>query len=244
MSIYTSSLALKGALERIETPPEAYDEKGTSALKKYEHHVSTWACTKLKEIFHDGEWAMTPEQKDRHSGKKPDLVVEKATQKAGGSVDLKIHLGMELKKRGERMEDALAQLCEAITETIDEKGNEDSSAFEVYAVVQCGLKIAFFEYHSDAGNLDDQYIPNFEGCVSLTQNYKIKGHDANAIDDKFKPNDLERLFFNSNKLKTNNSIRKAARDYPTPCVFDLIKHEKEVDAVFQYMKSHVPRSSW
>ena len=187
---------------------------------------------------------MTPEQKDSHTGKKPDLVVEKATEKAGGSVDLEIHLGMELKKGGERMEDALEQLSEAIIETVDEKGNADESAFEVYAVVQCGLKIAFFEYHSDQGNLDEQRIPHFRGCVSLTQDYKIKGQDAYGIEDKFRPNDLERLFFNADKLRKETPTRKDAKDYSTPCVFDLIKHEKEVHAVFQYMESHVPRSSW
>ena len=171
-------------------------------------------------------------------------MVEKATGKAGVSVDLEIHLGMELKKGGERMEDALDQLTKAIIETTDEKGNADESAFEVYAVVQCGLKIAFFEYHSDEGILDEQGIPHFRGCVSLTQDYKIKGQDAIAIENKFIPNDLERLFFNADKLKNETPIRRDAKDYPTPCVFDLIKHEKEVHAVFQYMESHVPRSSW
>lgn len=243
MSTYTSSLALKAALGRIETPSDQYFEESTIAFKNYEHHVGTWACTKLKEIFHGGRWAITPEQRDDNSGNKPDLVVEKAIQsRAGGPVVLRLHLGMELKKVNERVEEPLDQLRRAITQTVDDKGSTSDSDFEVYAVVQCGLKIAFFELHSDESNLDDEGIPHFRGCVSLTQAYRIGGHVAYAATSI--PNDLERLYFDSKRLECDTLTRKKANAYTTPCIYDLRKHETDINELFQYIERNPPRSSW
>lgn len=77
MTAYTPSLALQAALARILNPPSVFNQENEQVERKYEHHVATWACTKLKEVFSKEKWAITPEQKDQYSGKKPDLVVEK-----------------------------------------------------------------------------------------------------------------------------------------------------------------------
>lgn len=74
---------------------------------------------------------------------------------------------MGLKKENQRMEDALTQLCESLEETIDTKGNTFNSEFEVFAVVQAGLEIEFFEFHTDQSNLDEENIP-----FKLPQNAK------------------------------------------------------------------------
>lgn len=91
-------------------------------------------------------------------------MVEEAIQ---GST-FKLHLAMELKKVGERIEDALAQLCDALLETVDMKGNANDNQFEIFAVVQAGLDIGFFEYHSDESNLDEENIPHFRGSPKIT----------------------------------------------------------------------------
>jgi hypothetical protein len=95
MNTYTPNLALRNAIERINNPPVVYNKNNEPVSTKYEYHTATWACTKLKEIFHKEKWAITPEQKDRLSRKNPDLAVEEAVQ--GSS--FKLHLAMELKKR-------------------------------------------------------------------------------------------------------------------------------------------------
>ena len=193
MATYTPSLALQGAFERMINPPMIFNKKNEPVTTKYEHHIATWACTKLKEVFSSEIWAITPEQKDQYTKKKPDLVVEKAIP--GRPVTMKLHLCMELKKEGgNRMEDALAQLCESIEETIDEKGNTFKNQFEVFLVVQQGFFIGFFEFHMDQSNLDEEDIPHFRGCVSLTQDYK----GVSPVMAQ-KPNDMEKLYFNYDK---------------------------------------------
>ena len=207
MAIYTPSLALRGALERLINPPPTFQVEKEPVYRPYEHHVGTWACTKLKEEFSADFWAITPEQRDPHTKKKPDLIVEKAilvpaAQNRPERVRTKIHLCMELKKTGgDRMEKALVQLCDAIAETIDTKGNtpSDEDQFEVFAVVQCGLNIAFFEYHQDQSNLDEDEIPHFRGCVSLTQGNNLDGEYQCPM--KQLPQGMKPLYHNYERLR-------------------------------------------
>jgi hypothetical protein len=248
MATYTPSLALQGAVERIKNPPVVLNKKNEHVQTKYEHHVGTWACTKLKEIFFDQNWAITPEQMDPNTKKKPDFVVEKAIQPnslqsiPGPTITMKLHLAMELKKEGQRIEDALVQLCESLEETIDTKGNIHNSEFEIFAVVQSGLDIGFFEFHMDESNLDEEGIPHFRGCVSLTEDYLINGVLQVPIPNK--PNDLKNLFLNYDKLRKETPVRSDAKKYTTPCIFNLEKHQQLVHDIFQHMANHEPRSSW
>jgi len=131
------------------------------------------ACTELKEVFSDEKWAITPEQIDTNTAKRPYLVVEEAIYEHGHYVAMKLYLVMELKKVGARLEDALVQVCDTIAETVDTKGNTFPDEFEVFVVVQSGLKITFFEYHNYQNNLDEE-IRNFRGCVSLFPSHKAK----------------------------------------------------------------------
>lgn len=248
MTTSSPSLALQGALERIKNPPAVFNKKNEPVHTKYEHHVGTWACTKLKEVFSHGDWAITSEQTDPNTKKKPDFTVEKAIQAAplqsihGPTVILKLHLAMELKKEGQRIEDALVQLCESLEETIDTKGNTHDGEFQVFAVVQSGLDIGFFEFHMDQTILDEENIPHFRGCVSLTEDYII--NRVSLVPMPHKPNDLQNLFFNHHNLKKNTPIRSDAKKYTTPCIFNLEKHQQEVHYLFQYMEKNEPRSSW
>lgn len=237
MNTYTPSIALQNAIDRINNPPFVFKDNQL-VQTKYEHHTSTWACTKLKEIFHKEKWAITPEQRDRFSRKKPDLVVEEAVQ---GS-KFRLHLAMELKKQGERMEDALAQLCASLVETLDEKGNIEDDQFEIYVVVQAGTDIGFFEYHSDLSNLDEEGIPHFRGCVSVTQDYEIGGTLTSILVNK--PADLKNLYYNQENLKASNAIRVDAKNYVVPCIFNLEEHQEEIHFIFQYMENNKARSSW
>lgn len=256
MTVYTPSLALQAALDRINHPPQVYNKKNEAVNTSFEHHVGTWANTKLKEVFKQEHWTITPEQIDRHSGKKPDLTVEKAihlpTSSASSQNTFKLtpYLLMELKKVNQRKEEALNQLSNAIVETIDCKGNEfGGDLFEVYAVVQSGVEIGFFEFHSDQSNLDEEDIPHYRGCVSLTQDYFIQGQLHMVMPHK--PTDLRNLYTDFERLRTEDltdqdkkEVRKDAELYTTPCFFDLNKHQKEINFLFQYMLYNPPRSSW
>jgi hypothetical protein len=237
--VYTPSLALQAATDRIKNPPHVFNKKNELVYQKYEHHVSTWACTKLHEVFpQSGDWAITPEQKDRYSRKKPDFIVEKAgIDESDGSATLTTYLCMELKKQGgDRFEEALNQLGSSILETID-----GQQTFEVYAVVQVGLKIGFFEFHSDQDNLDEEGIPHFLGFVSLTQHYWIGNEEQIIMEDP--PDGVQNLYFNYENLILDTEIRRKAKEYPIPCVFDIESHKDHVHELFCHMVNNLPRSS-
>jgi len=202
----------------------------------------------LKEVFTDGKWAITPEQRDTSTDKKPDFVVEEAIRNEDGrTVQLWPHLCMELKKvGGDRMEAALNQLCKAIEKTVYYKGNTSGGAFEVFAVVQVGLDIGFFEYHFDQPSLDGEGIPHIDGCVSLTEDYLLGEEMTKPVANK--PNDLNMLYFNTGRLKGTNpddqKIRDKAKEYTTPCIYNLERHQQEIHDIFLYMANNKPRSSW
>lgn len=251
MSTYTPSLALQGPLQRTKNPPKIYNKKGEAVHTEYEHHVATWACTKLKEVFSHGDWAVTPEQTDPHTRNKPDFVVEKAIRAAaplhsisGVTVNMKLHLAIELKKQdGDRLEEALDQLRESLEETVDQQGYDSDNEFAIFAVVQRGLDIGFFEFHMDQTNLDEEKIPHFRGFISLTQDYTIKG-TAQPVVMPGKPKDLQKLYFNHDNLRKQTPTRKDADNYTTACIFNLEKHQKEEHDLFQYMENNKPRASW
>lgn len=238
MNTYTPSIALQNATHRINNPPVVFNKNNEPVHTKFEHHTGTWACTKLKEIFYEDKWAITPEQKDQFTRKKPDLVVEEALE----GHTMKLHMAMELKKVGQRIEEALVQLGESLLETLDQKGNTYENQFEIFAVVQAGTDIGFFEYHADLSNLEENDIPNFRGFVSLTQDYPIDGTMTSVPFDK--PSDLENLFYNFKHLRLDTEIRKDARNYEIPCIFNIEKHQQEVHFLFQYMEKNTARSSW
>lgn len=116
---------------------------------------------------------------------------------------------------------------------------EDS--IEAYVVVQRVTKIGLFEYHNDRDNLDQVEIPHLQKCVSLTQYYRIGEIDQVVLDDV--PKDLDRLLYNSAKLKNTTYIRKEAEDYTTPCVFDLDNDEKDIPFLYHHMANNPPISS-
>ena len=203
----------------------------------------------IKETFFASHWAITPEQRDSSTNKKPDLMIERAIRGAPGQcIQMKPYLAMEFKKvRGGRIENALEQLKKAVSNTISSEGDKSADdpkpdVYEVYLVVQSGFHIGFFEYHADESNLDEEDIAHFKGCVSLTQEYKIGGRMTCPITNT--PGDLKKLLFNTDGLRKGTDLRSEAKEYPTPCIYDIRLHHNEICQIFSYMANNDPRSSW
>lgn len=141
---------------------------------------------------------------------------------------------------GDRFEEALAQTVDDLSETMEH-------LIECYVIVQRGVKIAFFEYHNDQSNLDEEDIPHFRGCVSLTQNYNINQRPAVVFQNM--PNNLELLFHNTQSLRTGTTnpttqdLRLDASNYRVPCVFDITTHHEELNFIFHHILNNPPRSS-
>jgi len=132
------------------------------------------------------------------------------------------------------LEDAVEQTTAAIYETVDKKGNQTEN-FEVFLVVQRGMDIAFFEYHTDTTNLTEQGIYHFKGCVSLTTEY-------NNFQIITLPDDLILLYNKAERLQKSSTTREEAAQYPVPCVFHLRRHAQQIDYIFRYMAENEPRS--
>lgn len=151
---YSYSRPVQAALHRIKNPPTGIS---------YEHHVSTWAGTMLKKVFHSDDYTLSSEVIDPYQNSKPDFLIEKVTNQD----KLVRHLYVELKKvGGDLFEKALDQATKDIRATIEQ---ESETVKECFVVIQRGLDIGFFEYHARQEDLKEKGISNFRGCVSLTQ---------------------------------------------------------------------------
>lgn len=258
---YSSSRPVQAALHRIKNPPTGI---------RYEHHVSTWAGTMLKKVFHSDDYTMSSEVIDPHEKSKPDFLIEKLT----GQDKLVRHLYVELKKvGGDHFEKALDQATKHIRETIEE---ESDTVKECFVVVQRGLDIGFFEYHARQEDLEG--IPNFRGCVSLTQVYRTE-EDMPYTDDDIMSNQdtqnydpmgkidqslrryvkfddeyrriivsttlegLKQLSFGNYSGNDTDllRIRGDARLYTVPCVLNIEQHQALIDYLFHYMSFQTPR---
>lgn len=230
---YSAMVSLRFAKERIKNPP--FVHTGTKGLvpKPYEHHVGSWAFTMVSSVFNGPQWIITGEKIDETSKKRPDIVVEEMNPQG---TDACPYLFMELKANNakDRFEDAVAQVVSEIANTMESK-------MEAYVVVQHGTKIAFFEYHNDVSNLDEEDIPHFKGCVSLTQSYLIGEEYSSVINNL--PDDLDKLYHNYRRLKNKTEIRTEAALYDIPCVFDIDKHEYWINFLFHPMVNNEQRSS-
>jgi hypothetical protein len=238
-SNYCALPSLRFAKERIKNPPQILNSKGDIVNTPFEHHVGSWALTMVSSVFRGSKWIITPEMIDQNTRKRPDIVVEKLDPEG---IDSRLHLLIELKSsNGDRFEDALAQVVAEKEETLEIQT-------EVYIVVLRGTKIGFFEYHNDVSNLDEEDISHFKGCISLTQGYSSRAKSDSPLVRqepvlKNLPKDLDLLFHNHTHLKNYTDDRDDAISYKIPCVFDLDKHEKEIDYLFNHMANHEPRSS-
>ena len=58
---FCSTPALQAAKNRLENDT------------RYEHHVGSWACTMLKNVFAGNDWVITPEKRDQ---KKKDRTLQ------------------------------------------------------------------------------------------------------------------------------------------------------------------------
>ena len=226
------------AIQHIQHPGEVvvYDKKNKTnrvANISYEHQVGSFASTVIKHVFSDQHWIITPEKRDKDSGKKPDFTI----QRLEGD-NLFFHCYYEVKKTGgKRLEEAMEQTVESIVQTIDTQGSLGS--FETFVIVQRGLDIAFFEYHNDRDNLDEDGIPHVRGCVSLTYGYQLKGKMETILD----PGPGVKQLSEIGRPRNQSTIRQEAKRYAIPCVFNLLEHQKEINQLFWYIANHLPRSS-
>lgn len=207
--------------------------------KTYEHRVGSWCCTMLSKVFSSEEWIITPEKSDEFSNKRPDFTLEKLKDN-----NLHLHAVVELKKlEGDRFEKILQQASHAITERIVE--HEERT--EIFVIAQRGWSIGFFEFLPYQTLLEERGIENFMGMVSLTQKDKdllFKNQEQSQELKNFwktLPDNLLYLFHDDSGRSKDSELIIQADLYPTPCIFDIRQHKKEIDFLFNYIATRDPR---
>jgi len=214
---------LDAAIKRIQYPPEDKD---------YEHYVASWAFTSIASHFNlsQGGWCITPEQSDEETKKRPDIVVEKLDNGR-----LRPHLCVELKKRNSRatFSKALDQLDDSINHRLVRTQRDfDDDVLEVFAMVQIGLEVAFFEYYIVESDLDDCGIPHLSGFVPLTYNYILNDMESNQLDS---------IPANLKTLTCSYKDKDHITEMEIPCIYDITKHQDEVSDVFSTISGFIPR---
>lgn len=238
---------LKLARERIEQPSLSR----TNQPIPYEHHVGTWAMTMVIRHFQD-LYLVTPEKHDSNTNKKPDITIEIYDPEEPDYS--RVHAVYELKKKeGDVFEKILDQLKTAIYESADIDQN-----FEIFALAQRGMEIGFFEYFS-YGNLldgddidDDDVIENFRCFVPITlKNNRLVCQSPEDEESREKVDNLLENMSTEKKgkmkhlvdrtVRGGNIFTKEAQKVKTQCVFNLNRHEEEIDFLFNHLATTLPR---
>lgn len=234
----TSSLALQGVFEKLINHNDSEYNSFVHPDWYFEYLSCSWVCTKLKELFSERDWIISP-QRRAHGRGMPDFYVEKAIRKhAGHPVEMKPRLAIMVRKGGEGRQDLLDHLYQGFTANtpIYEKSKEEVEV-KLYLVVLCGYKIGFFEFHSDTERLKKEKIRHFRNCISLTQGYSHGTKEELPVIETY---NLENIYERSFKFYYRDM--EFPECYLTSCIFDMRKHQKEIDILFEHMAKNEPRS--
>lgn len=201
---------------------------------------------------------MTPEQKDKNSGKIPDLVLEKVERNRDNPAcfDTFLKLVGEFKKSGgAKIMEILGQIASSVTETLTIQGDSEDK-FETWSFAMSGKYIGIFEYHSDADNLSEENVVHVEGYVSITHPYALEDHDTHVkhiFPAPYRvPNDLlcfKDLITSANWKVTGGdyaSFRQASMHYPVPCIFNIRnpEHYNCLCYIMEYVRDNNVRPSF
>ena len=240
----SSSPKMQHLLELIKQGDEAKDIKhNKDETKYYEHRVASWGVTMANKVFSGDQWIFTPEKLNtritldaeyKNFTKKPDYTIEHF-HNAAGKIEITPVLLMEFKSRtGDRFEQALKQTVEHLSSYM-----HDQNTIDIYIVIIRDTKIGFFEFHGNTEDVEGT-VESIWGCTSLTQPLTLEGEEQITMQNV--PNDLLPVYYNVEKLKTEDEIRTQAKKYKVPCVFDLEKHGEQIDFLFHHMSTNKPRA--
>lgn len=131
---------------------------------------------------------------------------------------------MELKSHGgDALKDALDQVTSSMPEVVDNIQDD----FASFVIIIKGRLIAFFEYHNDATNLEEDEVPNFQGAVPF-----------NHVHHYIKDDMPDRPYY-----KGSGSIQvpfERALKKMDGIFLDLLVEDVVVQKVLYWMKDHRP----
>lgn len=143
-----------------------------------EHYTSRATDGLLHHYFTLDKFAITPEQIQVVSKKRPDYTVEIIKND-----EFKPYLYTEVKSLvNSNFNNIMDQLYDSILFAVDSSVGD----FSVYVIAMKGTKIAFFQFYSYISLLEEYGIPNYKGFVPLTQLISMENfvdiNDYNKVD--------------------------------------------------------------
>jgi hypothetical protein len=208
-----------------------------------EHRSGTAALGLARNYFSVEKFAITPEQIQETTRKRPDLAIEKFLP---SSLTFTPHCFIEVKSLIRKSFDDIAdQLVDTVFVAVDTYGNLTGN-YSVYMIGIKGTKIAFYMYHSFSSLLDDYGIPNYRGLMPL--NYLIPENLYSEFNRNFPLVDpayalyKSRLEFETNPVMLYRMGALATKHFSHPHILDLLnaQHQEHIHNMFNYVEKINP----
>ena len=141
---------------------EAALQKMLNSEEREQYEVERVILTIFRKYFTlEDNWAITPEYRVPEK-KRPDFCLEKFSMT---DQEFQPKVFLELKSMvGDSVQKATGQAIASLPMTMDFLGKD----FDSFLIVVRGREIAFYEYHNDVSDLDEDGIANINGAVPFS----------------------------------------------------------------------------
>lgn len=209
----------------------------------HEHRTGTAALGLIRNYFPLEKFAVTPEQIQEFTRKKPDFAIEKFISSDSTFIP---HCFVEIKSIvGQSINSIPDQLLSTIVVAMDDFGFP-SGSFSAFMMAMKGTKIAFYVYHSFGSLLDEHGILNYKGFIPL--NYLIPEDAFMSYYRDFPLVGQAYEFYKSGlNFVTDPSELidlgvQSTQNISHPHIFDLLneKHRDHIHCMFKYFADRDP----
>ncbi len=210
-----------------------------------EHVTARAGLGLVRNYFPLDKYAVTPEQIQEFTRKKPDLAIQQYNVTKDTFTN---HCYVEFKSLvGVSIDNIPQQLFKTLFVAIDDMGMLTGN-FSTFMIAMKGVKIAFYIYHSFAPLLNDYGIPNYNGFIPLNYRLNEQSYLQYMENTNAKPvanNLYNRYVQKISEFTTDPAILKdmgalETKDIGHPHVLDLLneKHKEDIHNLFVFVRDN------
>lgn len=203
----------------------------------HEHRTGTAANGLINHYFDYKKFTTTPEQIQPVSRKKPDFSIELLE-----NGDFVPHVFVEIKSLiNSNFEAAIDQVYDTVIHSLD----SSAPGLSTFVIIMKGTKIAFFQFYSFVGLLEEYGISHYKGFIPLNQ--LIETSKLVAINDSEGISDImdyvgKYAHITTNKDKLLALGVEATSKITHPHIWELLNesHEDHVHDLFVHAANNKP----